>query len=140
MSKKFASRIRLLEIEEVIATKGWSSNIMKQLAQRWEVTERQVRNIRTQWLKEKGDEMLANRELDVPELAQRLDRIYEKSLEGGKFGAAIGAVKTKAELLGLLNHKIELSTPKPLQYVDLKDWSPEQLKALAGDEYDDGKE
>ena len=84
--------------------------------------------------------MLANRELDVPELAQRLDRIYEKSLEGGKFGAAIGAVKTKAELLGLLNHKIELSTPKPLQYVDLKDWSPEQLKALAGDEYDDGKE
>lgn len=29
---------------------------------------------------------------------------------------------------------IELKTPKPLQYVDMKDWSPEQLRALAGEE------
>jgi len=128
---KITMRKRIMLLERVIAQRGWNYSIQKELADNWGVTDRYVRMLKEVWIKKRSSRFSEYAENSREEILLQLNETYAKALADKKYGPAATTLRIKAELLGLMQTKIELSTPKPLQYADLSGMSPEQLRALA---------
>lgn len=105
---------RLDDISDQIAQRGaWTSAAERELAAKWSIGRRGVRKYYARWLSRmvKDAAEAEHVELKRRELIERTRALAAKAYAGKKWGVALRAIETEAELEGVPKTPIRIETP-----------------------------
>jgi len=95
---------RIYFIETIVAQGLPSRQIVPTCSKKWGVGERQVRKVKSEWVKrqlERYKKTVDNIDLEKQKIIDTLDEIQVRSLQRHSFNETLGAINSKMKLLGM---------------------------------------